>query len=223
MRSPIGFVAGFLTLFGLAFLGPGLWVVRDYARIVQTWPEAEAEGAGGSASSYRGKKNQIYYRVQYQLRCRAEGREYVVPFISNTSYGSRQSDERRAARYREGSRHQVRYDPQAPYDARDGAGWNLSFFALPLIFLTVGLLMLAIGAALWIWEWRRGPGPLCPACAKPVEKHFHFCPQCGTRRRDARPESSTRASSGRRAFAVRAVAPYVRTGGAAPTGAAGLD
>jgi hypothetical protein len=189
MRNPTGFAGGFLTIFGVAFLVPGLWVARDYARIVRTWPEAEAEGAGGSVSSFRGRKNQIYYRVQYQLRYRAEGREYVLPFISNTSYGSRESAARRAAEYREGSRHRVRYDPQAPYDARDGAGWNLGFFALPLIFLTMGLVMLAIGAALWIWGWRRGPGPLCPACTTPVEKYFRCCPRCGTRRPDAQPEN----------------------------------
>jgi RNA polymerase subunit RPABC4/transcription elongation factor Spt4 len=189
MRSPTGFVGGFLTVFGIAFLVPGLWVARDYARIVQTWPEAEAEGAGGSVSRYTGKKNRTSYRVQYKLRYRVEGREYVIPFISNTSYGSRKRAEQRAAQYREGTKHRVRYDPQARYDARENAGWNLSFFVLPLIFTGVGLLLFAIGLAVWIWGWRQGRGPLCPACGTPVASHFRFCPQCGTRRTDARPEN----------------------------------
>jgi hypothetical protein len=180
-KSPTTFVGGFLTVFGVAFLAPGIWLLRDQVRILKTWPEVEAQGAGAEVVSFRGK-NRTNYRVLYALRYQVNGREYRIPFSTNTSYGTRSRAQGVADRYREGTRHWIRYDAAAPYEVRENVGWNARFFLLPLIFSGLGLLMLGIGLGLWVWGWRQGPGPQCPACGAAVSVYARFCPQCGTRR-----------------------------------------
>ncbi len=180
-KSPTTFVGGFLTVFGVAFLAPGIWLLRDHVRILRTWPEVEAQGAGAEVVSFRGK-NQTNYRAQYALRYQVEGREYRIPLATKTSYGTRSGAQEAADRYREGTRHRIRYDAAAPYEVRENVGWNAGFFLLPLIFGGLGLVMLGIGLAVWVWGWRQGPGPQCGACGAAVAAYARFCPQCGTRR-----------------------------------------
>ena len=69
--------------------------------------------------------------------------------VDLTSFQSSNYQEtvRRAAEFAPGSRHDIRYDPNNPTQARIGAGWNRRFFAVPLITLGCGLAfaMLALG------------------------------------------------------------------------------
>jgi hypothetical protein len=47
-----------------------------------------------------------------------------------------------------GSHHPLRYDPANPSQARVGAGWNKTFFALPIIVGVTGLFFFLVGAVL---------------------------------------------------------------------------
>ena len=54
----------------------------------------------------------------------------------------------RTAQFPVGSHHAVRYDPANLTQARIGAGWNRTYFALPLIILTMGAVFALIGSVL---------------------------------------------------------------------------
>lgn len=180
-KTPTTFVGGLLTVFGVAFLAPGVWLLRDHVRILKTWPEVEAQGAGAEVVSFRGK-NQTNYRVRYTLRYQLQGRDYRIPLSTSTSFATQSGAQEVADQYREGTRHRIRYDAATPYEVKENVGWNAGFFFLPLLFSGLGLLMLGIGVALWVWGWRQGPGPQCPACGAAVSAYARFCSQCGTRR-----------------------------------------
>jgi hypothetical protein len=175
-------------VFGLALLIPGLWIGRDHARIVRTWRPVDVEGVGGEAVSFR-SKGRVYYRACYTVCLKADGQEYHLPLSSAVSHSSRQAAQEEADRYREGARHRVWRHPETPYDIRENVGWNARFFVLPLIFSTVGFLMLVISGVLLRWAWRQPPGPRCPACSTAVAPYMRFCPQCSTRRAETTPEN----------------------------------
>lgn len=178
-NSPVKIVAGFFVVFGLSFTVPGVWLFREHIRILRTWPEIEAEGTGGNVLRSGG--------TEYFLRYVVDGTEYVVPFSSSTRYSSHERAEREAERYHPGTKHRIRYNPQEPFDVREGAGPHPTFFFLPALFTGLGLVMLAAGAGLLIWKSRRTE-PACPACGTPAAVFFSYCRQCGTRRPNPAPE-----------------------------------
>jgi hypothetical protein len=42
----------------------------------------------------------------------------------------------------------VRYDPASPAQARVGAGWNRTYFALPIVVLSISAFFAFVGAVL---------------------------------------------------------------------------
>jgi len=53
---------------------------------------------------------------------------------------------RRTGQFPVGSHHAVRYDPANPAQARIGAGWNRTYFALPIIVLSMAAVFAFVGA-----------------------------------------------------------------------------
>ena len=116
------------------------------ARVLRSWPSAEARVIKSSVVAQPAPKHEQLYAAKIQIAYSVNGRPLTVEL---TSFESSNYEEtvRRAAEFPAGSRRAILYDPANPAQARIGAGWNRRFFAVPLITLGCGLCfgLLAIG------------------------------------------------------------------------------
>lgn len=221
----LGKVGFALIVLGLGFLATGLWSGLEHLRVLRTWPEAAAEGAGGRVIDYRGEGGRRMFRAEYELRYRLAGREYLIPISSNTSSSFRALAEREVRRYQPGTRHAVRYNPEDPNEIRLNVGFTASYFALPLAFGGIGILVSAAGIGLLRWTASRPAAPRCPSCHSPIRERHAYCPLCSaplegfTRPRpEAPPTRAKPATAGLAAGCVFGVAALACLAAAAVTG-----
>lgn len=179
-RSSLAGIGAFLSLFGLAFLAPALWMAREHQRIVTRWPEAQATATSSGVVQYT-ERGRTYHRAEYELRYIVNGREYVTPESSSSSHSSHDTAARQAEHYGPGTRHRVRYNPDNPHDIRLHAGYSARFFLLPLLFGGVGALMELLGLWVLMKAWRASPGLRCPSCKAAIDEPDSYCASCGTR------------------------------------------
>ena len=111
-------------------------------RVIWTWPEVTAEvmrseiasdwtiGTDGTGSTT--------YKLVVDFRYSVAGKEYLSTSQSDASTGIRSWMQRKAARYTPGSFHSIRYNPADPGHVLFDAGYNLEFFAGPLIAAALG-------------------------------------------------------------------------------------
>jgi hypothetical protein len=147
-RSDLRAVARFLIPFGALFLIPGIGLFRYQAGVLRDWHEIVAEGAGGRIASYRYKKS-MSHRPRFELAYRFDHRDYRTPASASPSR-SLESAQRELSRYSRGTRHTILVNPANPHEIILDAG-RLTFWLLPAVFSSVGVLLIAIG----IWAWRR--------------------------------------------------------------------
>jgi hypothetical protein len=129
------------TLFVILSL-PFFW--RQY-QVLQTWPEIQAQVLRSEVVTQPAPPHEQLYAASLQVLYTVEARPITAELISFQSRDYQQTADR-AAQYRVGSRHPIRYDPHAPTQARIGAGWNLRFFLVPLVMLGMGLIFGGIAA-----------------------------------------------------------------------------
>ena len=125
---------------------PFFW--RQY-QILQTWPETEAQVIRSEVVTQPAPLHEQLYAASLQVLYTVDGRPITAELTSFQSRDFQQTADR-AAEFRVGSRHLVRYDPHAPTQARIGAGWNVRFFLVPLVMLGMGAIFGAIAAVLLI-------------------------------------------------------------------------
>ena len=105
-------------------------------------------------------KHEQLYAANLRIIYVVDGQPITVDL---TSFKSSNYEEtvRRAAEFPAGSRHDIRYDPSKPNQARIGAGWNRRFFAVPLITLGCGLAFAALALGFFISSklGKSGPPP----------------------------------------------------------------
>jgi hypothetical protein len=145
---------GLLVFFGVANLIlcalfvilslPFFW--RQY-RVLRSWPETEAQVIRSEVVTEPAPSHEQLYSAKLQVLYSVDGRPITAELISFQSQNYQQTADR-AAQFRVGSRHPIRYDPHAPTQARIGAGWNVRFFLVPLVMLGIGAAFGAIAAAL---------------------------------------------------------------------------
>lgn len=115
-------------------------------RVLRSWPVAHAEIVKSDVVAQPAPKHEQLYAANLRIAYVVDGKSITVDL---TSFQSSNYEEtvRRAAEFPTGSRHDIRYDPIKPNQARIGAGWNRRFFAVPLITLGCGLAfaVLALG------------------------------------------------------------------------------
>jgi hypothetical protein len=132
--------AGLFVIFSLPFFWRQVQVVRN-------WPEADAQVLRSEVVSDPSQGHEMVYRAKLQVLYTVGGN----PVISDlTSFESQNYEATlgRAEQFPVGSHHAVRYDPANPAQARIGAGWNRTYFALPLIVLTMAVVFAFAGAVL---------------------------------------------------------------------------
>jgi len=135
-------VSGLFVILSLPFFWGQIQVLRS-------WPVRQAQVLSSRVVVEPTSKHDQLYSAKLEIVYVVDGK----PVTSGlTSFQSSNYDEtaRRAAEFRVGSRHVIRYDPNNPAQARIGAGWNRRFFAVPLITAGVGLCFAALGAGCFV-------------------------------------------------------------------------
>jgi Protein of unknown function (DUF3592) len=131
----------FATLF-LIFSLPFFW--RQW-QVLRQWPETEAQVLRSEVVSAPPSGHENVYRAKLQVLYTVAGQPVTSELTSfeSTNY---EATQQRTQQFPVGSYHAVRYDPANPAQARIGAGWNRTFFALPLIVLTMAVFFAFVGA-----------------------------------------------------------------------------
>ena len=129
------------TLFAILSV-PFFW---RQCQVLQTWPETEAQVIRCEVVTQPAPPHEQLYAAELQVLYTVDGRPITAELISFQSQNYQRTADR-AAQFRAGNRHAIRYDPHAPTQARIGAGWNLRFFLVPLVMLGMGAIFGGIAA-----------------------------------------------------------------------------
>ena len=136
-------VANFI--FAMVFLIFSLPFFWHQVRVLRTWPETDAQVLRSEVVSGPSASHDNVYRAKLQVLYTVAGQPLTSEMTSfeSTNY---EATLRRTEQFPVGSRHRVRYDAANPAQARLGAGWNRTFFALPLIVLAMAAFFACVGA-----------------------------------------------------------------------------
>jgi len=129
---------GLFVLFCLPFLWHQIQVLRS-------WPETEAQVLRSEVVTEPPAGHDMMYRAKLQVLYTVRG-EPVTSDLTSFESTNYEATLRRTEQFPVGTHHAIRYDPEHPSQARIGAGWNRTFFALPLIVLAMAAFFLCIGA-----------------------------------------------------------------------------
>jgi hypothetical protein len=144
---------GTLQFIGVAnLIVCGLFVIMSLPffmgqiRVLRSWPVTEAQVVNSQVTIVPTSKHDQLYAAKLQIEYAVNGKAITADLTSfeSSNYAETQ---RRAAEFPVASRHEIRYDPNSPEQARIGAGWNRRFFAVPLITFGCGMAfgLLALG------------------------------------------------------------------------------
>ena len=145
-----------LVLFGVANLIlctlcvilslPFFW--QQY-QVLRTWPQTEAQVMRSEVVTQPAPPHQQLYAASLQVLYTVDGKPITAELISFQSQNYQQTADR-AAQFRVGSHHLIRYDPHDLTQARIGSGWNMRFFIVPLLMLGMGAVFGGVAATLLI-------------------------------------------------------------------------
>jgi hypothetical protein len=144
-RGTFGMIAAASFIFAAIFFVfsvPFLW---RQVEVVRNWPETDAQILRSEVVIGPPEGRENLYRARLLVLYTVAGQPVTSEL---TSFESRnyEATQQRAQQFLVGSHRRVRYDPANPSQARLGAGWNRTFFALPLIVLSMAALFLCVGA-----------------------------------------------------------------------------
>ncbi len=115
------------------------------AQVVRNWPETDAQVLRSEVVTGPQSGHDNLYRAKLQVLYTVAGQPITSELTSfeSTNY---EATVQRTQQFPVGSHHLVRYDPASPSQARIGAGWNRTFFALPLMVAAMASLFICVGA-----------------------------------------------------------------------------
>jgi len=144
-RGTLGMIAAASFIFAAIFFIFSLPFFWNQVRVLRNWPETDAQVLRSEVVAGSPEGHENLYRAQLLVLYTVAGQPVTSEL---TSFESRNYEAtlQRAQQFPVGSWHRVRYDPANPSQARLGAGWNRTFFALALIVLSMAALFLCIGA-----------------------------------------------------------------------------
>ena len=131
---------GLFLLFSLPFFWRQLQVLRN-------WPETDAQVLRSEVVSLPSSSHENVYRVKLQVHYTVAGQPITSELTSFESTNF-EATQKRTEEFPVGSHHLVRYNPANPAQARIGAGWNRTYFALPLVVLAMAVFFALVGAVL---------------------------------------------------------------------------
>ncbi|MGA9567177.1 MAG: DUF3592 domain-containing protein [Candidatus Korobacteraceae bacterium] len=133
----------FATLF-LIFSLPFFW---RQMQVLRQWPETDAQVLRSEVVTAPTSGHENVYRAELQVLYTVGGQP-VTSELTSFESANYEVTLQRTQQFAVGSHHAVRYDPANPAQARMGAGWNRTFFALPLIVLSMAVFFTFVGAVL---------------------------------------------------------------------------
>jgi hypothetical protein len=144
-RGTLGMIAAASFIFATIFFIFSLPFFWNQVRVLRNWPETNAQVLNSEVVTAPPEGHENVYRAKLLVLYTVAGQPVTSEL---TSFESRNYDAtlQRTHQFPVGSMHRVRYDPANPSQARLGAGWNRTFFALPLIVLSMAALFLCVGA-----------------------------------------------------------------------------
>jgi len=116
-------------------------------QVLRNWPETEAQVLRSEVVTESSTGHESLYRAKLQVLYTVGGNPVTSDLTSfeSTNY---QATLQRTQQFPVGSRRSLRYDPANPAQARIGAGWNRTYFALPIIVLSMAAVFGFVGAVL---------------------------------------------------------------------------
>jgi len=129
--------AAIFVIFSLPFFWHQLQVLRH-------WPETDAQVLRSEVVNQPAAGHENVYRAKLQVLYTVAGQPITADLTSfeSTNY---EATFQRTEQFPVGSHHPVRYDSANPSQARLGAAWTTTFFALPLMVLGMAVLFGFIG------------------------------------------------------------------------------
>jgi hypothetical protein len=145
-RGALRLIAAANFIFATLFVIIGFPFFWRQWQVLRNWPETDAQVIRSEVVAQALGHDNIY-RAKLQMVYTVGGQPIVAEL---TSYESRNYEAtlQRTEQFPVGSHHPIRYDPSNPSQARVGAGWNKTFFALPIIVGVTALFFFFVGAVL---------------------------------------------------------------------------
>ena len=132
---------------GVVLLACAAWAGYRQYTILTRWPTVDAEVLSSRVIQGHDDEGTAMYSASVQFRYAVDGKEYVTPSSSGVRTSSYPSVKREVDKFAPGTRHAIRYNPVDPNDVTFEAGYNLSFFFLPVLLGFLGIVFSGIGAA----------------------------------------------------------------------------
>jgi hypothetical protein len=115
--------------------------------VLRTWPTADAQVLRSDVVVDRISQHEQFYSAKIGLLYTVDGK-LVTSEVTSFQDQDYKKTRARAEEFQVGSHHEIRYSPSDPLQARIGAGWNMRFFALPLVVSGCGAVFCLVTAAL---------------------------------------------------------------------------
>ena len=146
-RGTLRVIAAANFIFAMLFLIFSLPFFWRQVQVLRNWPETEAQVLRSEVVTAPPSGHENVYRAELQVLYTVDGQPVTSELTSfeSTNY---EATLQRTQQFPVGSHHEVRYDPKNPAQARIGAGWSRTFFALPLIVMSLALFFTLAGAVL---------------------------------------------------------------------------
>lgn len=125
---------------------PFFW---NQVQVLRTWPAIDAQVLRSDVVVDRLSQHEQMYSAHLGLLYTLEDKPITTEVTSFQDENYKKT-RARADEFPVGSHHIIRYNPRDPQQARIGAGWNLRYFALPLIVAGCGVFFGLASSALLI-------------------------------------------------------------------------
>ncbi|MFZ1136775.1 MAG: DUF3592 domain-containing protein [Candidatus Korobacteraceae bacterium] len=144
-RGTLRMIAAANFIFAVLFLIFSLPFFWRQVQVLRQWPETDSQVLRSEVVTAPASGHENVYRAELQVLYTVAGQPVTSELTSfeSTNY---EATLQRTQQFPVGSHHVVRYDPATPNHSRIGAGWNRTFFALPLIVLTMATFFAFVGA-----------------------------------------------------------------------------
>jgi len=146
-RGTLRVIAAANFIFAALFVIFSLPFFWRQVQVLRSWPETDAQVLRSEVVTARSEGHEMLYRARLRMLYTVGGNPVTTDLTSFES-ANYEATLRRTGQFPVGSHHAVRYDPANPAQARVGAGWNRTYFALPLIVLIMAVVFAFIGSAL---------------------------------------------------------------------------
>jgi hypothetical protein len=146
-RGTLRVVAAANFIFAALFVIFSLPFFWRQVQVLRSWPETDAQVLRSEVVTERSEGHEMLYRARLRMLYTVGGNPVTTDLTSFES-ANYEATLRRTEQFPVGSHHAVRFDPANPAQARVGAGWNRTYFALPLIVVIMAVIFAFIGSAL---------------------------------------------------------------------------